>query len=118
MTSAQPRGLLPGSAVRGGTARAARPRGHGRGGYGTFEELCEVVTWSQLGLHPKACGLLDVEGYYDPLLALFDRAVEEGFVRREHREIVIVERDPEALLDRLARHRPTHSEKWIARGEE
>ena len=88
------------------------------GGYGTFEELCEVVTWSQLGLHPKACGLLDVEGYYDPLLALFDRAVEEGFVRREHREIVIVERDPEALLDRLARHRPTHSEKWIARGEE
>ena len=88
------------------------------GGYGTFEELCEVVTWSQLGLHPKACGLLDVEGYYEPLLALFDRAVEEGFVRREHREIVIVERDPEALLDRLARHRPIRSEKWIARGEE
>lgn len=88
------------------------------GGYGTFEELCEVVTWSQLGLHPKACGLLDVEGYYEPLLALFDRAVAEGFVRREHRDIVIVERDPEILLERLARYRPSHSDKWMARGEE
>jgi uncharacterized protein (TIGR00730 family) len=88
------------------------------GGYGTLEELCEVVTWSQLGLHAKPCGLLDVEGYYDPLLAQLDRAVAEGFVRAEHRSIVVVERDPEALLERLAAYRPAHSDQWITPGEQ
>jgi uncharacterized protein (TIGR00730 family) len=72
------------------------------GGFGTFEEFCEVVTWTQLGLHRKPCGLLNVAGYYDPLVALFDRAVEDGFVRPENRGIVVTESDPEALIDRLS----------------
>ena len=71
------------------------------GGFGTFEEFCEVVTWTQLGLHRKPCGLLNVAGYYDPLVALFDRAVSDGFIRAENRGIVVTESDPEALIDRL-----------------
>jgi uncharacterized protein (TIGR00730 family) len=71
------------------------------GGFGTFEEFCEVVTWTQLGLHRKPCGLLNVAGYYDPLVALFDRAVSDGFIRTENRGIVVTESDPEALIDRL-----------------
>ena len=72
------------------------------GGFGTFEEFCEVVTWTQLGLHRKPCGLLNVAGYYDPLVALFDRAVADGFIRPANRGIVITESDPEALIDRLS----------------
>jgi uncharacterized protein (TIGR00730 family) len=72
------------------------------GGFGTLEEFCEVVTWTQLGIHRKRCGLLNVAGYYDPLVALFDRAVEDGFVRPENRGIVVTESDPEALIDRLS----------------
>jgi uncharacterized protein (TIGR00730 family) len=72
------------------------------GGFGTLEEFCEVVTWTQLGIHRKPCGLLNVAGYYDPLVALFDRAVEDGFVRPENRGIVVTESDPEALIDRLS----------------
>jgi uncharacterized protein (TIGR00730 family) len=83
------------------------------GGLGTLEELCEVLTWSQLGLHAKPCAVLDVEGYFDPLLALLDRAVAEGFVRPEHRALLIEERDPERLLDRLARAHAPQVEKWI-----
>ena len=71
------------------------------GGFGTFEEFCEAVTWTQLGLHRKACGLLNVAGYYDPLVALFDRAVADGFVRPETRRIVAVEADPAVLIRRL-----------------
>ena len=72
------------------------------GGFGTFEEFCEVVTWTQLGLHRKPCGLLNVAGYYDPLVALFDRAVADGFIRAENRGIVVTEADPETLIDRLS----------------
>ncbi len=72
------------------------------GGYGTFEEFCEVVTWTQLGLHRKRCGLLNVQGFYDPLLALVDRAAADGFVRPENRAIVLADDDPARLLDRLA----------------
>ena len=75
------------------------------GGYGTLEELFEVITWAQLGLHDKPCGLLDVEGYYAPLLAQLDRAVDEGFVAPAMRALVIEERDPDALIERL-RARP------------
>jgi uncharacterized protein (TIGR00730 family) len=75
------------------------------GGLGTLEELCEVLTWSQLGIHSKACGILNVEHYYDPLLALLDHAVREGFVRPEHRAIVIDEADPVRLIERLGRRR-------------
>ena len=71
------------------------------GGFGTFEEFCEVVTWTQLGLHRKPCGLLNVAGYYDPLVGLFDRAVADGFIRPENRQIVVADSDPEALIERL-----------------
>ena len=69
------------------------------GGFGTLEELCEVLTWSQLGLHRKPCGLLDVEGYFAPLLTFLDRAVEERFVKRTHRKLVLVAAEPGALHD-------------------
>ena len=71
------------------------------GGFGTFEEFCEVVTWTQLGLHPKRCGLLNVAGYYDALLTQCDRAVADGFVKPANREIVIADTDPARLLDRV-----------------
>jgi hypothetical protein len=87
------------------------------GGYGTFEEFCEVVTWAQLGFHRKPCGLLNVVGFYEPLLAFFDHAVAEGFVRPGHRALVLEERDPEHLLDLLARYQPPALEKWIERDE-
>lgn len=87
------------------------------GGFGTFEEFCEVVTWSQLGIHAKPCGLLNVEGFYDPLLALFDHAAAERFVRPEHRALVLAETDPERLLDRLGRWQPPALDKWIDRDE-
>jgi uncharacterized protein (TIGR00730 family) len=72
------------------------------GGFGTFEELCEAITWTQLGLHRKRCGLLNVAGFYDPLLSLFDGAVRAGFIRDASREIVYATADARALLDRLA----------------
>jgi len=87
------------------------------GGFGTFEEFCEVLTWSQLGFHPKPCGLLNVAGYYGPLLALFDHAVEEGFIPARHRALVIEDTDPARLLDRFAAFRPPTSSKWISRDE-
>jgi uncharacterized protein (TIGR00730 family) len=76
------------------------------GGFGTFEEFCEVVTWTQLGLHGKPCGLLNVGGFYDGLVALFDRATADGFIRRENRGIVLADSDPAALIERLV-ERPT-----------
>jgi uncharacterized protein (TIGR00730 family) len=72
------------------------------GGFGTFEELCEAITWTQLGLHRKRCGLLNVAGFYDPLLSLFDGAVRAGFIRDASREIVYATADARDLLDRLA----------------
>jgi hypothetical protein len=83
------------------------------GGYGTFEEFCEILTWAQLGLHAKPCGLLNVEGYFNALLALFDHSVRERFVRPEHRAMVLEERDPARLLDRMAAYRAPVREKWI-----
>src|SRR6185295_17261193 len=71
------------------------------GGFGTFEELFEAVTWTQLGLQAKPCGLLNVAGYYDPLLALCDRAVAEGFVRPANRAILVADDEASRLLDRL-----------------
>jgi uncharacterized protein (TIGR00730 family) len=83
------------------------------GGFGTFEEFCEVVTWSQLAIHAKPCGLLNVEGYYDPLLQLFDQAVREGFLREENRRLVLEDRDPESLLKKMADFAPIPADKWI-----
>ncbi len=86
------------------------------GGMGTLEEFAEILTWAQLGLHRRPCGLLDVDGYYAPLVAFFDRAVEQGFVRPEHRALLMIDSDPEALLDRFAAWTPPVVEKWIDRG--
>jgi len=83
------------------------------GGFGTFEEFCEVVTWSQLGIQSKPCGLLNVEGYYDPLLQLFDHAVGEGFLRQENRSLVLEDRNPEGLLAKMAAFAPIPADKWI-----
>ncbi|HEX5324900.1 MAG TPA: TIGR00730 family Rossman fold protein [Capsulimonadaceae bacterium] len=87
------------------------------GGFGTFEEFCEILTWAQLGMHQKPSGLLNVAGYYDPLLALFDRAVSEGFVRNEHRAMVLTAERPEALLQMMRDYRPPAVDKWIDLGE-
>jgi hypothetical protein len=87
------------------------------GGYGTFEEFCEIITWAQLGLHRKPCAILNVDGYYDPLLTLFDRAVTEGFLRPANRGLVLQETDPSRLLDQLERFTPPPTEKWISRDD-
>lgn len=71
------------------------------GGFGTFEEFCEVVTWSQLGIHRKPCGLLNVAGYFDPLIGMFDRAVEQGFITDDSRAIVIVAQSCQEMLATL-----------------
>ena len=73
------------------------------GGFGTMDELFEALTWTQLRIHVKRCGLLDVGGYYQPLLAWIDHATREGFVRTEHRAMLIADPDPARLLDALAR---------------
>ncbi len=88
------------------------------GGLGTLEELFEVFTWSQLGLHRKPCALLNVEGYYDGVGVFLDHAVRERFLRAEHRSSLIVESEPRALLERLERFQPgAVTPKWIDREE-
>jgi uncharacterized protein (TIGR00730 family) len=88
------------------------------GGIGTLEELVEVFTWSQLGLHRKPCGLLDVEGYYQRLADFLDHAVQERFLLEQHRVTLMAESDPGALLERLRAYRPDAVEpKWIDRDE-
>jgi uncharacterized protein (TIGR00730 family) len=82
------------------------------GGFGTFDEFFEALTWSQLGYHRKPCGLLDVAGYFDLMTAMLDHAVAEGFLRPAHRGLVIADRDPEALLRRLADFTPVTAGKW------
>jgi len=86
------------------------------GGIGTLEEFFEIWTWGQLGMHQKPCGLLNVAGYFDPLLSFLDRAVEEKFVREVHRAMVIVESDPHLLLSRFEAYEPPRVVKWINAG--
>ncbi len=83
------------------------------GGLGTLEEFFEVVTWSQLGLHRKPSGLLDVQGYYQPLIRFLDHAVGEGFLAPSHRRMILVEEDPERLLGSLRDYQPPMVPKWI-----
>ena len=83
------------------------------GGIGTLEELFEVLTWGYLGIHAKPTGLLDVGGYWRPLIRLLDHAVDEGFLRPAHRKLVVVDRSPARLLERLARHRIPAAARWI-----
>jgi uncharacterized protein (TIGR00730 family) len=88
------------------------------GGLGTVEELFEVYTWSQLGLHLKPCALLDVGGYYAGIATFLAHAVEERFLREDHREMLIVEREPRTLIERLRRFEPAAIvPKWIDREE-
>ena len=85
------------------------------GGAGTLEELIEIYTWSQLGLHRKPMGVLNVSGYYDPLVALLDHAVAEGFLRERHRAAMHVAADPEQLLRRFEEWQPATEPKWLER---
>ena len=87
------------------------------GGFGTFEEVCEILTWSQLGFHTKPVGILNVAGFYDPLLALFDRAVEDGFLRAQNRDMALVDTDIERLLERMAAYRAEPVTKWLTRAQ-
>lgn len=83
------------------------------GGYGTLEELCEILTWAQLGIHNKPIGLLNVESYFDPLLQFFDTAVAEGFLQPPTlRNLLVATRDRELLLARLAEDRSPRPSKW------
>ena len=86
------------------------------GGIGTLEEFFEIWTWGQLGMHEKPCGLLNVAGYFDPLLQFLDGAVAEKFVREVHRGMVVVESDPAKLLARFAAYEPPRVVKWINAG--
>lgn len=83
------------------------------GGAGTLEEFFEVWTWAQLGEHGKPCGLLNVEGYYDPMLAFLDHMVVQGFLSEKHRAMVLVESVPEPLLESFSNYRPPDVPKWV-----
>lgn len=83
------------------------------GGIGTFEEFFEILTWAQLGFHQKPCAILNIAGYYDGLLALCDQAVNEGFLRREHRRLILEDSDPESLLAKMKDFTPSTLEKWL-----
>jgi uncharacterized protein (TIGR00730 family) len=85
------------------------------GGFGTLEEFFEVLTWSQLGLHAKPCGLINVLGYYTPLLAMLDHAVEQRFLKRQNRALVLSGETPSELLQALGDWHPVHVEKWLDR---
>jgi uncharacterized protein (TIGR00730 family) len=87
------------------------------GGMGTLEELFEVLTWAQLGIHAKPCCLLNVAGYFDPLLEFLDHAVAERFVAEAHRAMILVEQSSAALLDRLTSYQAPRVEKWLDRDE-
>lgn len=84
------------------------------GGFGTADELFEILTWSQLGLHSKPVGLLNTAGFFDPLLAWLDQAVRDGFMKEKHRRLLVVAEEPDKLLDLLRDYRPHEPEaKWI-----
>ena len=85
------------------------------GGYGTLDEMAEVLTWAQLGLHDKPCGLLNVHGYFDHLLAFFDHAAREGFMKDVHRAMLLVDDSPESLLERFGSYQVPMVEKWVKR---
>lgn len=83
------------------------------GGLGTFDELFEILTWAQLGIHAKPVGLLNVDGFFDPLLAMTRHAVDEGFAKEENLSLFCAEAQGDALLAALAHHMPRYSPKWL-----
>ena len=85
------------------------------GGFGTLEEFCEVLTWSQLGLHAKPCGIVNVLEYYTPLLAMLDHAVQQRFLKPQNRALVLARNTPPQLLKALEEWRPVEVEKWLDR---
>ena len=85
------------------------------GGFGTLEEFFEILTWAQLGLHAKACGILNVGGYYSPLLAMLDHAVRERFLKVENRELILARDSVAQILEALENWRPLQVEKWLDR---
>ena len=87
------------------------------GGLGTLEELFEVLTWAQLGLHAKPCGVLNVRGYFDNLSRSLDHAVEERFLKPEQRSMLLVDGDTDRLLDRIRHYAPAPTEKWLDRDQ-
>ena len=86
------------------------------GGFGTLDEFFEVLSWSQLGIHSKPCGILNVAGFFDPLLELFELATRQRFLRSEHRDMVLIEPDPASMIDRLGSWTPVTVDKWLDRG--
>lgn len=87
------------------------------GGIGTFEEFFEVLTWAQLGIHRKPCGLINTRGYYQPVMDLLANAVKEGFLKEEHRQMVLTADEVEDLLTRMEKHVPPQTMKWIGRSQ-
>ena len=83
------------------------------GGYGTLDEFCEILTWAQLGLHRKPCGLLNVAGYYDGFLSFLDHASHEAFIRPQFRALILDDTDPDRLLDRMAAYQPPTVTRWL-----
>ena len=80
---------------------------------GTIEEITELLTWAQLGINKKPCGIINVNGYFDNLLAFFDLSVADGFIKIEHHEMLIVEDSPVTLLDRFEEYNAPSVRKWI-----
>ncbi|HQU84895.1 MAG TPA: TIGR00730 family Rossman fold protein [Pyrinomonadaceae bacterium] len=83
------------------------------GGVGTFEEFCEIVTWAQLGIHEKPCALMNVGGFYNAFIAMFDHSMNQGFIRPQHRELVLVDDKIEELYEKMRNFRPPTIEKWL-----
>lgn len=83
------------------------------GAFGTLDEFCEILTWAQLGLHANPCGVLNIENYFDPLLEQLDRAVAEGFLKAQHRALVLKADRADDLLDQFERYTPQKIDKWI-----
>lgn len=87
------------------------------GGYGTLEELFEIITWSQLGIHRKTIGLLNTAGYFDPLIKMIDHSIAEGFIKSEHKQLLVSAADPLQLLEELSTHQVPQVKQWITDDE-
>lgn len=85
------------------------------GGFGTLEELLEIITWAQLGLHQKPVGILNINGFFDPLLALLEGMVRKGFLKMENFEILLVSNNANVLLEKMRTYKPTEVPKWLTK---